>query len=281
MAVRPCLNSTPCLGDEPLDNFSSEADDSLDYISTKYAPGPPLIGRLWDKTVCGDTFVSRVSQADADQQAQAAANSCGNNNCATDCGSGTTFCNGPQTPCVPCPDGSFSCYRVAGGVFCGYANQETADSVAFEFGFLQARAFAICLSQITTCACINKAYSSTLHSSLPGIWTFSGGSLPPGLTFQVTSSSSAVISGVPTSNGQYTFQITVESAEGTFTTHTYTISVIEITTTQLPAFSIGVPYSFQLQAAGGSGNYQWKIAAGSLPNGLVLDNTGLIHGTPT
>ena len=60
-----------------------------------------------------------------------------------------------------------------------------------------------------------------------------------------------------------------------------TISVLEITTASLPNFTIGVAYSKQMQAAGGSGNYIWSIATGTLPAGLTMNALGLISGTPT
>lgn len=48
------------------------------------------------------------------------------------------------------------------------------------------------------------------------------------------------------------------------------------------AGTAGIPYSLQLKAWGGSGNYRWIIESGLLPNGLILNpNTGLISGTPS
>ena len=68
---------------------------------------------------------------------------------------------------------------------------------------------------------------------------------------------------------------------GNYAVRTFTIVVLEITTVSLANFSIGVAYSQQLQAAGGSGNYSWRVATGTLPAGLTLSLTGLISGTPT
>jgi hypothetical protein len=49
-----------------------------------------------------------------------------------------------------------------------------------------------------------------------------------------------------------------------------------------PAGQVGVPYTGQLTAAGGSGAYSWSVSSGALPVGLSLDtNTGVIAGTPT
>jgi hypothetical protein len=57
---------------------------------------------------------------------------------------------------------------------------------------------------------------------------------------------------------------------------------LQITTTSLPGGSVGVPYSFKIQASGGgSGVYTWALTSGALPVGLSLDPaTGVISGTP-
>jgi hypothetical protein len=50
----------------------------------------------------------------------------------------------------------------------------------------------------------------------------------------------------------------------------------------LPAAVEGIPYNENLAAAGGSAPYAWSVAAGDLPQGLVLDpGTGAISGTPS
>jgi len=51
-----------------------------------------------------------------------------------------------------------------------------------------------------------------------------------------------------------------------------------------PIGEVGKPYSFQFGGAGGCGPglpYQFSILNGALPGGLVLDKSGLVHGTPT
>ena len=54
-----------------------------------------------------------------------------------------------------------------------------------------------------------------------------------------------------------------------------------ITTTSLPNGEVNAAYSQTLEASGGSDNYTtWSITSGPLPDGLGLDNTGLIRGTP-
>jgi hypothetical protein len=119
-----------------------------------------------------------------------------------------------------------------------------------------------------------------IQNGLPVTWTLVGGSLPPGLTFSGGTGFSTSIFGIPTTAGTYTFQIKALSVIGAFALKTYTITVLQIDTTVMDAYTIGVPYSFQLQASGGSGNYNWRIVTGTLPNGLTMSITGLISGTP-
>jgi hypothetical protein len=55
-----------------------------------------------------------------------------------------------------------------------------------------------------------------------------------------------------------------------------------ITTTSLPAGEVGVAYSYNLKAIGGTPPYTGSISSGTLPPGLNLDPyTGVISGTPT
>src|SRR5580704_11828893 len=62
---------------------------------------------------------------------------------------------------------------------------------------------------------------------------------------------------------------------------------LTITTTFLPAGTVGVAYSAQLQSSGGVGTVQWSIVvgeaepSGTLPPGLNLSTSGLINGVPT
>lgn len=57
---------------------------------------------------------------------------------------------------------------------------------------------------------------------------------------------------------------------------------ITITSGAPPAGEVGVPYSHQFTATGGSGSFAWTVTAGTLPAGLSLNSsTGLLSGTPT
>lgn len=55
-----------------------------------------------------------------------------------------------------------------------------------------------------------------------------------------------------------------------------------VTTTALPAGQVGVPYSFQFSAIGGTQPYTWtKANSKDWPDGLSLSSSGLLSGTPT
>lgn len=57
---------------------------------------------------------------------------------------------------------------------------------------------------------------------------------------------------------------------------------LAITTTSLPAGSVGRPYSAAVTASAGTPAYTWSLQSGALPAGLALDaDTGTISGTPT
>jgi hypothetical protein len=81
-------------------------------------------------------------------------------------------------------------------------------------------------------------------------------------------------------------------ASGTNSLGTSTGSILSFTTasaplsvssaTPLTSGQVGVLYSFQMAATGGSGTYSsWAKTSGSLPSGLTLSSSGLITGTPT
>jgi hypothetical protein len=85
------------------------------------------------------------------------------------------------------------------------------------------------------------------------------------------------------SAGTYTGTLTVTSPNATNSPITISVTMtiltpLQVTTTSLPVATWGQPYSFQLQASGGSG-FVWTLQSGSLPSGLTLSSSGLISGT--
>ena len=101
--------------------------------------------------------------------------------------------------------------------------------------------------------------------------------LPKGLTLSGT----GVIAGTPTDSAR-SFPITVQVTDTLTNTASADFPLVinagplVVTNTSLPAGTAMVPYNATLSAAGGTPPYTWTLV-GILPNGLMLDNTGLIQ----
>ncbi len=140
---------------------------------------------------------------------------------------------------------------------------------------------------------VGVSYSQNLSATGgygPGTYQFAliqGSTLPPGLQL----SSSGLIFGTPTTGGSYEFAVQVISISpfgGNPVTVSAEISInisappLTLTTTSLPAGTVGVPYSQTLAASGGFPPYAWQLSSGNTPGGLTLDQySGTISGTPT
>lgn len=104
----------------------------------------------------------------------------------------------------------------------------------------------------------------------PYTWTVVSGTLPSELTL----SASGILSGTPSVAGDYTFTIraadssaTPVNADKLFYLHIG--DVIQITTESIPSGSVGVSYSYPLNASGGLFPYTWRITGGALPKELI------------
>ncbi len=128
------------------------------------------------------------------------------------------------------------------------------------------------------------AYSRTLAAvgGRPDFsWLIESGSLPPGLSL----AQAGTVSGIPSSAGTFNFVAKVTDANGNSATRALTLIVrsaapLTITANQLPRGSVGTPFSQNLGASGGQTPYTWSIQSGNLPDGLTLNQSGIISGTP-
>ncbi|BFU89797.1 MAG: hypothetical protein NTAFB01_09840 [Nitrospira sp.] len=137
---------------------------------------------------------------------------------------------------------------------------------------------------------VGVSYNQTLAASggVPGYaWGLNAGSntLPDGLTLNPA----GVISGAPTTAGMKTITVKVTDSTGATTTKEFTLTItgptvlpLSITTTALPAGTVGTAYNATVTATGGIGTKSWNVSSGTLPAGLSLNaSTGVISGTPT
>lgn len=127
------------------------------------------------------------------------------------------------------------------------------------------------------------AYDSMSYTTR---FSLTSGKLPPGLS--LGTSDWGQITGTPTETGSWTFTVAVEDTrtvnKGDPNSATYTIVVgtpLTMTTTSIPSGTVGVPYSYRLEASGGDAPYAFSKSLGSLPSGLSLAADGTISGTPT
>jgi Putative Ig domain len=113
-----------------------------------------------------------------------------------------------------------------------------------------------------------------------GALTFSAmGSIPTGLTLSTT----GVLTGTPTSAGDYTFTVKATDTSGASGSQTFTVTInptITFTTTSLADDTAGTPSSQTIGTSGGTGTLTFS-AAGTLPGGVILSTDGVLNGTPT
>ena len=113
-------------------------------------------------------------------------------------------------------------------------------------------------------------------------WTISSGSLPMGMMLD---SGTGLISGTPTSSGQFSFIVRATAVNGCYGEANYTLQIncqpLSITPASLNPVLVGSLLNQQLTLNGGSGALTWGVTAGALPLGVTLDSTsGLLSGTP-
>ena len=133
-------------------------------------------------------------------------------------------------------------------------------------------------------ATLNAAYSASITATggVPPLkWTLASGTLPTGLALGSSTTDTVNITGKATTAGTFTFTVTVTDATGAFSTSVQfqiVVSSLAFTTTSpLPPATVGIAYSEQFAATGGTGTLTFSVAAGSnLPAGFTLTTTGLL-----
>jgi len=140
-------------------------------------------------------------------------------------------------------------------------------------------------------ATLGVGYDSFVNAAgapAPFTWSVISGSLPAGLTFAASSTStSAEITGTPTVLGTSNFTVQVTDSSDATVTQALSIIVnkappLSVATGSLPNGTVDQPYPSNqiLQASSGVAPYSWSLTSGVLPFGLSLAQSGLISGTP-
>src|SRR5690606_15460875 len=131
-------------------------------------------------------------------------------------------------------------------------------------------------------ATLGEAYTQAITASggiAPYTFTVSG-SLPPGLVL----ASNGTFVGIPSAVGSYPFVIHATDALGVSGGRAYNILVspeaLRLVGGNPTDGTVGVPYTHDLEATGGWPPYFFYAETG-LPPGLVLEENGQLHGTPT
>jgi hypothetical protein len=158
-------------------------------------------------------------------------------------------------------------------------------------GLMGARAFTLRITPATLVlspAQLPSAQPGTMYAqqlgadggTRPYLFSVMAGSLPGGLTL----SSSGLISGTPVmmQTANFSVQVADVYASSAIVPLRLVVTpvVLSVTPATLPDASVGVPFSQAFAADGGSAPYSFVVQSGALPEGLSLDATGTLSGTP-
>jgi hypothetical protein len=129
------------------------------------------------------------------------------------------------------------------------------------------------------------AYTQTLRASggrPPYLWKVVEGALPKDFTLDSTA---GVVSGVPTTRGDYRFTVEVSDGLGTKANRLFRLSVIPALRFNdrgaLPHAIAGERYTQAVEVSGGQAPHSWTVQEGALPEGVTLEpTTGVVGGTP-
>ena len=304
--------------DSPITNVSAEAPDPMVWAGTGWTPyrPVPILGIGPTEIVdCDNVSWSTVSQTMADLIAKIAATYCPPHT--SDDPTAQEFYNDRQTATVECPNGTVYWYSIEAGTVISGPMTPAAGAIwkAQTNAAMLAKAQQAAIEQRV---CIDvpgapgrapqrlpQPHTDPKLSANPG-WCCTGGSLidaentytiagpdsyifsvaagmlAPGTFLHQTGPRTAVVLGVPSTPGIYSYTIrAVNTATSTITAQvTDTLYVMGILNSRLSDGTLAVPYLENLVGFGGDSPYNF-VLLGTLPPGLTMGTDGTIIGTPT
>jgi hypothetical protein len=132
--------------------------------------------------------------------------------------------------------------------------------------------------------CRNAAYSFQFTADngvTPYTWSIKSGTKPPGLNLDAAT---GVLSGVPSTNGTYSFKVQVKDKTTDNAYDDFTISIRDFNITngdESATYCPGLPFEYQFYTCGGTPPFAWTIpsGSGSPPSGISITSSGTLSGT--
>ncbi len=123
-------------------------------------------------------------------------------------------------------------------------------------------------------------YLSASGGTAPYTWSVTSGSLPAGLTL----SSTGMIGGKPTAEGNSQFAVEVHDSASHTASATFALTAVTpLVTASSLSFNATLNQTFSrtLLTSGGTPLYVWSMSSGHMPSGITLSSEGVLSGTPT
>jgi len=152
-----------------------------------------------------------------------------------------------------------------------------------EYQIVITPALVISSPPVLPASTVGGSYSITLQANggtAPYTWEMTSGELPPGLAL----GTDGTLDGTTSQAGEFTFTASVTDAAEASAARSFTLVVtpaLSIGTTTLPPGITTAAYSQSLVATGGTAPYAWSLFSGTLPQGITLDGSGNLTGTPS
>lgn len=292
----PCRNYSACPDVyPPYVNLSSEDPDRYVCIGRSWGnyQSPPRLGSAWTERDCYQTCELSLSDIDLIQcralgadmcsgecvqsVSQTLADQCAANlsQCGDQCDTTGRACfsNTRQECTVTCPDGTEFTYVVQAGTYQA-SSVAIANEQAYSFACQQANALKHCETTDNTRTCVIYTDSQLPSGSLgihysdqlmgaatgtPNLYSVVVGSLPPGLSMNAT----GLISGTPTTAGQFAFTVRLSSPRITCTKNFLMIVPSEV----VPQVSYCVFYVSTLTPRWGAGSADITLTFTPTPSG--------------